>query len=617
MFKKEFFYITLVALVLGSVGCSSNSGSGEDLDISEIQEIEATGEFSEDEFFSDEADSDLAEEKLVDEVPGLEAELEGDVATLESELDGAGGDFDVEIAGDTTAGSEGGDLSFDDLDVGDEVAVEEGPSKKNVTVTADDLGFEDELNLDGEVASLENDVNSAGDELELDSEDDLFRDDDFDDVTAVASNDEFEQTDAVTEDVSVDQNFSDQAVASNDGAADLLEEDVTIDADYSNEVTNDKSAAELLADDVSIDVDYSSPSTGGASKGLVSVKKMKTVPYSKNGVLVNAIYFVRESDTLRTIADRIYGQGSAVDFTMVNPHLRKGALKVGQKVYYNSPARAQDRSRLLTYYEDARMPVQIYSAQKGENIRTVSKKLLGHNRSWMEVWATNQQIESKAGLEAPFQVRYWNGGAAPAPVTPTLAKNDNPPPVEPAFEEEPLESTSQASLDLGDESMNEPEEDLAMADEPGLELDEPEMEFDEPADVAMEDDGFEMDEADLMGESDQENPVAEAGSNDDPSLIDDTMAEDPNIEAGAVAAVDGRNIARNDGAFPSKSSGGIMGDDTMRMGIIGIALLLLLVVGFLVVKRRRESQNAVEMESFDFGGETTIEEAQTKTQIDL
>ncbi len=607
MFKKEFFYVALIVISLGGVGCSSNSGSGEDLDISEIQEIEATGEFSEDEFFSDEVTTDVAEEELVDEVPGLEAELEGEVARVENELDGSSGDFDVDIAGDTTDGSEGDNLSFDDLALDDDIAVEEGPDKQNVTVTADDLGFEDELDLEDEVASLEGDVNGASDELELDSEDDLFRDDDLGEVPAVATTDEFDQTDALTEDVSIDNDYSDQ-VASNNGAADLLEEDVSINDDYANEVTNDKSAAELLADDVSIDVDYSTPAASSAPKGLVSVKKMKTVPYSKNGVLVNAIYFVRQGDSLRTIADRIYGEGSAVDFRMVNSHLKKGALKVGQKVYYNSPTRAQDRSRLLTYYEDVRMPAQMYSAQEGENIRTISKSLLGHSRSWMEVWATNQQIESKAGLEAPYQIRYWNGTAPPAPAVPTLAQNDTPAPapVEPALEEELPESTSQASLDLGDD-MEEPIEDLAAIDEPVMEdpIEEPDMELDtpaEPTDVAMNDDGFEMDEADLMGEVEAEDPVAEAGMDE---------------EVGAVAAVEGRNIARNNGAFPAKSSGGIMGNDTMRMGIIGVALLLLLAVGFLVVKRRRESQNAVDMESFDFGGETTIEEAQTKTQIDL
>lgn len=562
MFKKGFFYIALILIALAGSSCSSNSGSSEDLDISEIKEIEATGEFSEDEFFSDE-DSFIAEEQLIEEVPGLEAELEDEVANLEGDLVDKNLDF------------------AEDSDLFDDIALEiddasEGVDTKNVTVTADDLGFEEnELDLNEDDAT--GDV--ASNELEFDSGDDLFRDDSTaSETSTVADNNDFEQA-----------------------ASDLLNEDVSIDVDYSDNVAADTSALNLLNKDVSVE-GYSDDIAVQTStpKGFVSVKKMKTVPYSKNGVLINAIYFVRAGDSLRTIANQIYGNGSSVDFRIVNPHLKVGGLKIGQKVYYNSPTRSQDRSRLLTYYEDARIPVQAYSAQEGENIRTLAKTLLGHPRSWMEVWATNQQIESKAALEAPYQIRYWSGGSTLAP---TLARNEAPPTPVPTPQIETPESANQTSLDLSNEvelAIPTPASVEVAAIEEEI-LNEPDMELDEPANVTFdEDDGFALDEEDLVAETDSSAVSA-----------NDNLAADNNDGA----AVEGRDIARNQGAFPSK--GGSLNEDTMKIGIIGLALLLLLAVGFLVVKRRRESQSAIEMESFDFGGETSIEEAQAKTQIDL
>lgn len=566
MFKNGFFYIIVILFVMSGLGCSSSNDSGEDLDISEIQEIEATGEFSEDEFFSDDGAEGLAEEELVEDVPGLEAELGDEVATLEED---ASGDFDLDISDEVASNTEEGADLFDDLDLDENI--EEGADaggKQNVTINADDLDLGDDLGLEDDLDGDSDLASEAGsDELDLDADEDLFRDDDL----------------------ALDDTAEEYA------AVEPVVEDVTIDSDYSDQITED-----ILAEDVSIDdIDYSaevlaSKTNTGGSRNLVSVKKMQTVPYSKNGVLVNAVYFVRSGDSLRSIGDKVYGSGSGVDFRIVNPHLKTNGLKVGQKVYYNSPTRSQDRSRLLTYYEDARMPAQMYSAQKDENIRTIAEELLGHPRSWMEVWASNQQIESKGGLEAPFQIRYWNGQSTPAPA-PVLAKVTPPPTDVPKIE-------NQASLDLGDEVIEEPVE-VASIDE------QPDMELEAPAEVAVDD--FEMDEADLLAEDSSKNVAVNEESFDTaPTPAVQASQETPGV-LGEV-----RDIARNSGAFPTKAALGL-DSESMRMGILGLALLMLLIVGFLVVRRRRASNNAVEMDSFDFGGETTVDAAQTKTQIDL
>jgi len=600
MFKKGFFYIALLSILAMNSGCSSSSDSGEDLDISEIKEIETTGEFSEDEFFSADDGVDTEETALVDEVAGLDEDITDEVTDLEDGLSDELNLDDLEDgAGEDVAALEGSDI-LDDLE-DENLELEEDAglgTDEEVTVSAEDLGFdESETDLFENEGDAEVSASVEDEELDLDSEDDLFREEGDEDL--------FADTNETTEVADFDEDFGDEVSAS-----ETVSEEVSIDdVDYSDQVaTNDQSASDLLGeDDVSIDdVDYASE-TLASTKTYVPVKKMQTVPYSKNGVLVNGVYFVRDGDTLDSIASKIYGNGSAVDFKIVNSHLRPGALKVGQKVYYNSPRRSQDRSRLLTYYEDTRMPVLTYSAAAGENIRKISENLLGSPRSWMEVWATNQQIESKWDLEAPYRIRYWQGNNAPAP---TLARKQTPPPAPKpvAAVAKPVapkpevvakeEAASQASLNL-----DEPEEDIfedpIVADEETL--DEPDMELDEPAEVAALDEP----EEDIFDEIAEEEPTAAVAQNNN-----------RRDESPAVAGVDGRGIARNKGGFQAKSAG-LMTPANIRKGSIAGALILLLIMGFLVIKRRRQSQSAIEMESFDFGGETTIDDTQDKTQIDL
>jgi hypothetical protein len=116
------------------------------------------------------------------------------------------------------------------------------------------------------------------------------------------------------------------------------------------------------------------------------------------------------------------------------------------------------------------------------------------------------------------------------------------------------------------------------------------------------DEGFDdLSEEELMGEG----------------TMDEDLAGLEPQETAAVGAVEGRKIARNQGAFPVKGSDKIFGQDRTRVIIVGGALLLLLALGFVVARRRKGSASAVEMESFDFGGETSVESENTKTQIDL
>ena len=188
-----------------------------------------------------------------------------------------------------------------------------------------------------------------------------------------------------------------------------------------------------------------------AALGLVPVKKMKTTPYRIRGTLVNAIYIARPGDDINSISQKIYNSDRTEDILNASPWLRNG-IKVGDKVYYNSPQRPNDESQLLTFYEDLGLSPQTYVSKAGDNIRVVAKDLLGHDRSWMEIYATNLDVETKAELMEGTTLRYWPENVA-STGTQTMAMNDAPapPPEEPMMDEEmppPPPAPDQAANDM-------------------------------------------------------------------------------------------------------------------------------------------------------------------------
>ena len=149
--------------------------------------------------------------------------------------------------------------------------------------------------------------------------------------------------------------------------------------------------------------------------------KMVTAPYKKAGVIVNALYVARKGDTLKSVSQKIYGENKTKELKKINPVLARRSLKVGDKVYYNSPKRPTDETTVLTYYEDMGLTPEVYTALAGDNIRTVSKKLLGHANSWKEVWVTNLEVESKGELTEGTRLRYWSSAVEATTTPPAMA----------------------------------------------------------------------------------------------------------------------------------------------------------------------------------------------------
>jgi len=177
------------------------------------------------------------------------------------------------------------------------------------------------------------------------------------------------------------------------------------------------------------------PVAATEGKPKSSLKKVTTEPWQVGKVWFNTVYFARPGDSLSKISQKIYGNESRVkELKKGNPSLSNN-VSPGTKVYYNSPNRSDDSTKVITYFEDNGIPAKTYIAKKGDNIRTVSKDLLGYKNAWQEIWASNA-VESKAELDEGTELKYWSDepsatattAAATTAPTPSDAGMNAPPP---------------------------------------------------------------------------------------------------------------------------------------------------------------------------------------------
>jgi hypothetical protein len=189
----------------------------------------------------------------------------------------------------------------------------------------------------------------------------------------------------------------------------------------------------------------SDTSTTEEPKPKASLLKVESAPINRGGILLNAVYVARPKDTFKSISTMIYGTPDrAEDLKKGNSWISK--VKPGNKVYYNSPVRPTDDTKVLTYYEDAGMSPEIYFSKEGDNIRSVSKDLLGYDNAWQEVWATNT-VESKGKLPAGTELRYWKARPAAAMGGADVAMN-TPPPMDTGMPQEMPQEMQEMPADL-------------------------------------------------------------------------------------------------------------------------------------------------------------------------
>ncbi|RYZ87875.1 MAG: hypothetical protein EOP04_10655 [Proteobacteria bacterium] len=171
------------------------------------------------------------------------------------------------------------------------------------------------------------------------------------------------------------------------------------------------------------------------AKPMPSYRKVEATPWKEGGKLLNTVYVSRAGDNWKSVSQMIYGSEKASELKKMNPAIKSRGLKPGDKVYFNSPHRPDDDTKVLTYYEDNGMAPEVYITKSGDNLKQVAKELFGSEASWKELYATND-FESKAGLDEGTQIRYWRSAPKPMDVAttpppapaPDMAMNEMPPP---------------------------------------------------------------------------------------------------------------------------------------------------------------------------------------------
>ncbi len=413
------------------MNCSNNTTVDDgDLDISEIESIEESGEFAAEDFFDDEQ---------VFESSDSSTSSETSLTVDNSEFDDLGSG---ELFSEETIIEEGeGFDQFDDFVTAEPIEGGDFNSDFEEPALADNTNVES--NVDAFAEFSQESTTYEAPSIDVSTETTEIVPD-----IALTETESYVDTGSASSmldsgNTSVSESYSDTSGA----ASDLL-------ADNSNYTTNTVSteaytnnyggqaASDILFDDSS-SISYTSSSMNySPSRNWVPVKKMKTSPYYRGGQLLNALYIVRPGDSIQGINKKIYGTTSpSFDVLAVNRHIRPDNLKVGQKIYYNSPNRPNDRDQMLFFYDDIRSQASRTTASAGSNLRSFSKELFSHKHknSWMEIYATNPEIVSKWGLNQDQAIRYWPDSEsyqAPARTEPVLAQNTvrpervNPPKVE-------------------------------------------------------------------------------------------------------------------------------------------------------------------------------------------
>lgn len=176
-----------------------------------------------------------------------------------------------------------------------------------------------------------------------------------------------------------------------------------------------------------------------------SLQKVATKPWKVGKTWFNAVYFARPGDTLKSISKNIYGSNKSAILKKGNPYLASRGVKPGDKVYYNSPKRPDDSENMQSFYEENGVSPEVYVSKAGDDIKKISKELLGYDNAWKEVWASNLSVESKGELPEGTELRYWKTVPTPS-ATPNIAATTGsehaapvdqgltPPPAAPAAE---------------------------------------------------------------------------------------------------------------------------------------------------------------------------------------
>lgn len=480
---------------------------------------------------------------------GMALNISGCSSGGSSDDESGGGDetFAEESSGDFEDGEEGGEEASDvadgengsDLEEGGEFT-EEGAEEGADVAEGDDVGEElGDEELDGELADSSEEsgdglVEEGGGDVAASDDDELSLDDE----------------EGLPEDVA--------GGSGNEPSVDAMapiEEPSTPPTDAPVFADNVETPVDAPVD-APIDAPMEEPAP---AKVWLPLLKVKSAAFEAGGTNLNRVYVGRPGDTVKGVAEKLYGDsGRSSDLRNWNKFLSRG-VKTGDKIYYSSPTNPTD-TNMLTYYEDVSIPAQNYVSRDGDNIREVSKTLLGNNDSWKEIWATNPDVESKGDIPGGLNLRYWPEDSVPAPVLANTL-----PPVDPnQFGQDPLAQQPMGQDPLAQQQPMMGQDSLGMP----------------PSDP--------LPPSDPVAQMPPIDPLAQPTPASDPTIVGTTEPPPPPIDppqldqapsepaTQAAATVDNSDpVAGTDEA-----------DQMMTMGLAGIVLLAAGAVFFLMRRNR-------------------------------
>ena len=314
------------------------------------------------------------------------------------------------------------------------------------------------------------------------------------------------------------------------------------------------------------------------AKPVASLQKVDEKPRTVDGLLLNGVYLARPGDNLKKISKMIYGEDRSKELKKANPALKFRGPKPGEKVYYHSAKRADDAERVVNFYEESGLAPETYTAKAGDNIRKVSKQLLGYDNAWKEVWSTNS-VESKGELTEGTELKYFSPtqvAALKGTEAPPAAAAEAAPAAPPAMNEAALPPPPEHH-DQNAESLPPPPPPVESAPPPTqAELPPPPPVESAPATgTASSDLPPPPPSMDAAADLPPPPPEPQAAMNDIPP-------PPPPMEASPSASGSGRKKKAHD-------EGGMDEDTTMALG--AVAVIAAGAAAMLVVRRKRKQKD--------------------------
>lgn len=325
---------------------------------------------------------------------------------------------------------------------------------------------------------------------------------------------------------------------------------------------------------------YSEPAKPVTAAASTSLQKIaETTPYAHGEGFVNTVYIARPKERLADISQTIFGMDKSKELKQINPYLKSRGARPGDKIYYVSPNRPTDSSKMVSYYEDNGMTASTYVAKKGDRLTKVSKDLLGYSNAWKEVWTTNN-IQSKTKLAEGDVIQYWK--PAQTSVATQVAANSGanmidsanqlpaaPPAPAAAAPVEPTMPVAQAEL---------PPQEMAQSTQPTELPPAPPMDAAPGTEVAMND----MPATELP-------PAPPAQAELPPPPTDELQAAPPAPPAPPETAMATEQAPEQNTVQPNLEEESADPNSDM-FTLLGLGALLCGAIAYMLVKRRRNQQ---------------------------